>query len=115
MLVLSLDTFILDYHCTVFLSKKEEEEEEKEEEEEEEEEMKQQKRMKTMPNMIRKIKAKDKTDPNNSRRVSELLTADRKKRGFIKNGGDNAGMVQMAARKRRRRMRRKNTRNWLAE
>ena len=44
-----------------------------------EEEMKQQQKMKTMTNMIRKIKAKGRVDANRSWWVSELLAADCKK------------------------------------
>ena len=54
----------------------------------EEEEMQQQERMKTMSDMTRKIKAKDRMDVNNSWWVNELLAADCwKGRGSTRIGG----------------------------
>ena len=61
----------------------------------EEEEMRQQQRIKTMTGVVRKIKAEDRMDANNSWCVGELLSAACKKKnvGPSRMGGYNAAMV----------------------
>ena len=61
----------------------------------EEEGMRQQQRMKTMTDMIRKIKAKGRMDPNNSWWTSELLAADCKNVARPRVGGHSAAVVQL--------------------